>query len=469
MIRPPYRGPVTLIALLSLICVVPIRVLAAGPDLENTSLINAMDLWNSVGSLQVLASTFAIIALIFAAWRYVATTALNRRLRLAQIELASLNKTLESQVLARTKQLSEEIRQREHNQTILETFFDQPQSLNLISDFDGNIIRMNQAWEQVLGHSLTELTSQRLLDLVVPDDRPNTRATFEALVQGGDIDGFENRFICADGSVATLRWSARNDPSDDLIYAFAQDITDQKSAEEALKLSACVFTATDEGIMITDADGTIMDVNQAFTDISGYDKADVVGQKATILNSGKQTPGFYASMWRALKREGVWRGEVWNRTKDGEIYPVLLTISDVTDSDGNICNYVGLFSDISKIKEYEQELKQLAQYDGLTGLPNRSLLADRLKQAMARARRHDQTIAIAFIDLDGFKAVNDTHGHAAGDQLLIEISNRLKSLLREEDTLARIGGDEFVAVVTDLKTQDDCLGTLERILDAAAT
>jgi diguanylate cyclase (GGDEF)-like protein/PAS domain S-box-containing protein len=303
---------------------------------------------------------------------------------------------------------------------------------------------------------------------VHPEDRTSTEDAFAALLAGDGIDGFENRYVCACGAAKYLRWSARSDVDRQLIYAVAQNMTDQKTAENALKLTAKVFTHSDEGIIITDINGAIVDVNEAFTDITGYERDEILGNNPSILSSGKHDADFYKTMWSKLRKDGVWQGEIWNKRKDGDVFAERLTISAIEDESGNTTNYIGLFVDITKMKAHERQLEHLARYDRLTGLPNRVLLADNMLQAMARARRHGHTLAIAFIDLDGFKAVNDTYGHAAGDELLVSVAHRLTKVLRTEDTLARIGGDEFVAIITDLPDEKSCVSTLNRILDAAS-
>ena len=177
---------------------------------------------------------------------------------------------------------------------------------------------------------------------------------------------------------------------------------------------------------------------------------------------------FYVDMWQELMDKGVWSGEVWNRRKDGEVYAQILNVSSVKDASGQISNFVALFTDITLMKEYEGQLKRIAHYDLLTNLPNRVLLADRLSQAMLHCLRHEQLLAVVFLDLDGFKSVNDTYGHDIGDELLIALSLRMKQALRGGDTLARIGGDEFVAVLTDLNNVEDCQPVLNRLLLSAS-
>ncbi len=241
-----------------------------------------------------------------------------------------------------------------------------------------------------------------------------------------------------------------------------------KQNEVNLQLAANVFTFAREGITITAADGTILDVNAAFTRITGYTRDEVLGQNPRILSSGRQGREFYVAMWHSLREKGHWYGEIWNRRKNGEVYAEMLTISAVQDAQGVTAQYVALFSDITTAKEHQKQLEHIAHYDSLTSLPNRVVLADRLHQAMSQALRRKQRLAVVFLDLDGFKAVNDKHGHETGDQLLIALADRLKQALREGDTLARLGGDEFVAVLLDLDDAADSLPMLARLLSAAA-
>ena len=247
------------------------------------------------------------------------------------------------------------------------------------------------------------------------------------------------------------------------------DIAERKQAVEKLQLAANVFTSASEGIMITNADGIIVDVNQAFSDITGYASDEAIGNKASILKSGRQPPQFYADLWRSLAVSSHWSGEIWNRRKNGEIYPEHLTISAVRDRECRTLHYVGLFLDITAQKAHQMQLEHIAHFDALTGLPNRVLLADRLHFAMTQARRRGLKLAVALIDLDGFKEVNDHHGHKAGDELLMAIAERMRNALRESDTIARIGGDEFVAVLDELHLFNDCLPKIQRLLEVCAT
>jgi diguanylate cyclase (GGDEF)-like protein/PAS domain S-box-containing protein len=238
--------------------------------------------------------------------------------------------------------------------------------------------------------------------------------------------------------------------------------------ERQLSLSASVFDNANEGIMILDPDGRIISVNHAFCRTTGYSAEAVVGREPAFLISGRHGEQFHPHIWQALRCDGHWSGEVWNRHQSGELYAVLQKMNAFYDESGNLQGYVALLSDITTLKLQQRQLEQIAHFDPLTGLPNRTLLADRLQQAMVRAERHGSTIAVLFIDLDGFKAVNDTHSHAVGDQLLVQVAQRMKRVMREEDTLARLGGDEFVAVLQDLETPDASKPVLERLLRAAA-
>jgi diguanylate cyclase (GGDEF)-like protein/PAS domain S-box-containing protein len=230
-----------------------------------------------------------------------------------------------------------------------------------------------------------------------------------------------------------------------------QEADERDRNERGLRMAAKVFENASEAIVITDTDANIIDVNQAYTVITGFEKADVLGKNPRIGQSGRHDQAFYELMWKTLLSKDQWSGEIWDRNKQGKIYPKWLTINAVKDKEDQITSYVGIFSDISRIKATEQRLEQLAFYDPLTNLPNRMLFQVRLTLEFEDARRHKKQIAVMFIDLDRFKIVNDTLGHAAGDQLLIEISRRLSECVRKSDTVSRLGGDEFTVILTDIE------------------
>ena len=244
---------------------------------------------------------------------------------------------------------------------------------------------------------------------------------------------------------------------------------EKSQADARLHLAATVFSHAREGIMIVDALDTIIDVNDMFTEITGYSREEAIGRiTRELMNSGRQGDEFYAARKQALDTTGYWSGEIWNRRKNGEVFAEMLTISTVRDAQGHTQNYVALFTDITPMKEYQRQLEHIAHFDALTSLPNRVLLADRLQQALTQSLRRGRSVAVVYLDLDGFKAVNDTHGHGLGDELLVALAQRMKGALRDGDTLARIGGDEFVAVLGDLDHVRDAEPVLERLLKAAA-
>ncbi len=257
-----------------------------------------------------------------------------------------------------------------------------------------------------------------------------------------------------------------NDEIADMANAFNNLILERTAAEGKLQLAAQVFSETHEGISITDNNGTIIDVNPAFCEITGYSHKEVVGNNHNMLSSGKQRPEFYTNMWRILKEQGYWKGEIWNRKKNGELYAELLTISSLKGKDGNVTNYVGFFSDITQSKRQQKNLELMAHYDVLTQLPNRILLIDRFTQAIAHCKRQDTSLAVCFLDLDNFKPVNDHFGHDIGDQLLVAVAERIACNIREEDTVARLGGDEFAIILSNIAEDNPCEYLLERLIRA---
>lgn len=225
-----------------------------------------------------------------------------------------------------------------------------------------------------------------------------------------------------------------------------------------------LFKKAQEGMIITDNKVRILACNGAFCRISGFTETELIGNNPSILSSGRQDKDFYKDMWLAIEENGSWEGEVWNRKKDGTFYAELLTINKINIPGSDAVHYLGMMSDITKMKEHHTSLEKLAHYDALTGLPNRYLLGDRFNQAVAKANRNHEMLAVCFLDLDDFKPVNDTYGHNIGDQLLVELADRIKSLLRQEDTISRYGGDEFVILLGEIHSRSDCDEILQKLL-----
>ncbi|MGZ8217439.1 EAL domain-containing protein [Methylomagnum sp.] len=310
------------------------------------------------------------------------------------------------------------------------------------------------------------VVGRSLDDLFPPPAAAAARASLAAVLADQAVETLEYSLADSDGVHEFEARLVKCGSAEALILI--RDITERKRAEATLRLNARVFKDTREGILITDAEGRIIDVNDAFVRVTGFTREEVLDQNPRILKSGQHGPEFYSVMWRSIHATGHWSGEVWNHRKNGELYPEWLTISAITDSRGGLSHYVGIFSDISMLKQHEKQLEHLAHYDALTGIPNRVLLADRMHQAIAHARREQKLMAVCYLDLDGFKTINDTVGHDAGDQVLIETARRFAGTIREDDTVARLGGDEFVLLLQGLVKPEDCAITLQRLLEAVA-
>ena len=352
----------------------------------------------------------------------------------------------------------------------LETIIkNEPDCIN-INDAQGVLIQINPAGlEMIEADSLEQVVGKPFLDFVALEYRSDYALLHQQVLAGKtmqmryEVVGLKGRFRWMETHSVPMQVHGES-----VLLAVTRDITERKLTEEKIQLAASVFSNSREGILITSAEGTIVDVNDAFTQITGYSREDALGRNPSMLSSDKQGKVVYDAMWHSLINTGHWFGELWNRHKNGELYAENLSISAVRDAKGVICNYVGLFSDITPTKMYAQQLEHIAHFDALTSLPNRVLLAERLQVAMAQAKRQGQQLAVAFLDLDGFKTINDNQGHEAGDQLLVALSSCMKLTLRKGDTLARWGGDEFVAVLVDLTDANDCQPLLNRLLVAAA-
>ena len=246
-------------------------------------------------------------------------------------------------------------------------------------------------------------------------------------------------------------------------WMFARWHNERKEFNSLLNLNAEVFNTTTNGVLITDPQTRIVSINKAFTDITGYSREDVLGHAPSILGSGKNDPGMYQEMWDNLQRTGAWEGEIWNRKKDGEIYPEWLHISVISSDDNEIRGYVGIFSDITEQKLTERQLFHRAHHDPLTALANRLLLDDRLKRAISQGHRTHKKIALLYLDLDRFKPINDKYGHHVGDVVLCEVARRLEASVREVDTVARVGGDEFMILLPEEESRAEAVKVAERV------
>ncbi|GAB4258905.1 MAG: hypothetical protein Kow0065_08730 [Methylomicrobium sp.] len=304
---------------------------------------------------------------------------------------------------------------------------------------------------------------------ILPEDNDSHRNAIQHSADTLTVWEHEHRIKTPNGNIKWVLGRAipqRMADGSILWNGILTDITEKKKIEESLRLSASVFAHAQENIMITDADSNIVDVNAAFTRDTGYSRDEVLGKNPRILKSGYQNGDFYRAMWQSLKASGHWTGELWNRHKSGDIYAVLLTITAVSDDRGIVTHYVGISADITHIKKHQQELENIAHHDALTGLPNRILLADRMHKAIEQSKRNKQLIALCYLDLDGFKPINDSLGHEAGDQVLIEIAKRINDTIRGGDTVARLGGDEFVILLLGLDAADEYQPILDRLLKA---
>jgi diguanylate cyclase (GGDEF)-like protein/PAS domain S-box-containing protein len=276
--------------------------------------------------------------------------------------------------------------------------------------------------------------------------------------------------VCKDGKIIWCRWI--NTPIVDSagrvqgVMCLARDISDEMQNEERLRLWGSVIQHSSEAIIICDAKQRIVQVNRAFEEITGYTEAEAIGRTPRILKSGKHDREFYRRMWREVTQRGQWRGEVWNRRKNGDLYVEWLALGAVRDDSGAIAHFVGIFSDITARKQIEERVRHLAHFDPLTDLPNRAQLVELATQTLKIARRDRRKLALLVVDLDRFKTVNDSMGHDAGDELLIRVADRLRRLVRSSDIVARLGGDEFAVLIPHLDSMHAASAVAQKVLDS---
>ncbi|WP_019868060.1 bacteriohemerythrin [Methylovulum miyakonense] len=338
------------------------------------------------------------------------------------------------------------------NESRLRAIIDnEPECIKII-DAQGYVVMMNPAGlDMIEADTLGQVIGKPVLNMIAPKYR-QAYAELQQRVLAGEAMQIQYEILGFKGACRWLETHAvpmKEANGNVMLLAVTRDISERKKAEQQLRIAAIVFESQ-EGMMVTDADNVILQVNKAFTDITGYSAEEIVGKDPRILHSGREGQEFFTAMWESVHETGAWHGEIWNRRKNGEIYPQYLTITAVKDQEGVVTHHVGTLTDITLRKSAEEKIERLAFYDPLTNLPNRRLLQDRLKSALASSFRHGRKGALLFIDLDNFKTLNDTLGHDMGDLLLQQVAERLVLCVREVDTVARLGGDEFVVMLEEL-------------------
>jgi diguanylate cyclase (GGDEF)-like protein/PAS domain S-box-containing protein len=402
-----------------------------------------------------------------------------------EIHLQRLNEDLELRVKSRTAELeaaNRELRREVQERSRIEQALRQseakfatvfrtcPEAISISTLDDGVYLEVNEAYERIFGYARAQVIGRSALDLGVWVDALERKEMVRRLRQHGRVEDFEMRIRrgghevrigCLSGEVIELDGTA-------YVVVAARDVTRQKQQEDELRLAARVFESTAEGILITDPAQRIVAVNRAFTDMTGYGEGEVRGRRPTLLGDERHDEAFFAELWNSVHHTGRWQGELWGRSKSGEVRPYLMTVSTLHDEQGVVLNYVAVMRDISNIKQSQQQLEYLANYDALTGLGNRNLFLTQLKVGIERAARHRRGLALIFIDLDNFKVINDTLGHDVGDQLLSEVARRLKACVRQEDIVCRLGGDEFTVYVEDFADPQLLVSTAQRLVQAVS-
>lgn len=385
----------------------------------------------------------------------------------AEEELRGYQTELEQRVEARTAQLNDSVQRLDDAQRI-------GHMGHWAWDIESDDIHWSAQIFRIFGHRPGAFapTYESFLAAVHPDDRALVIGRVAQAMEGINAYSVDHRIVLPDGTTRQVYEQGevtRNDTGEPIrMVGTVQDVTEAREATQQLRLAACVFEHTAEGILVTDPDGTILDINRGFSEITGYRREDVLGENPRILKSGRHEEAFYHGLWSSLLESGAWQGEIWDRKKSGEIIPVWMGIDAVKDDAGETTNYVAIFRDITEAKRGEEELWRIAHHDALCGLPNRNLMNAYLKQAMAQSKREGSEIAFLLLDLDNFKWVNDNLGHAAGDQLLLHLADALRSSVRESDIVARLAGDEFTAILSGIGERRDAEVVAEKILTTLA-
>lgn len=342
-------------------------------------------------------------------------------------------------------------------------------SIMLLIDPDsGIIVDANLAAAAYYGYPEQELRGMGLARINVQSEQEVRNEMKLALQEQRNYFVFQHRLASGDTRIVEVHSSAIEFLDKTLLFSIVFDITERKHAEDTWQLASLVYQKSSEAMSVVDAEGIILTINPAFTDITGYEHDDVVGRNITLLNSARENPEAYKALWAALDDGGRWQGELWARRKDGQDFLRWLSVSTIFNEDGSVQCRVGLFSDITRKRETDELIWRQANFDSLTGLPNRSMFHDRLQQAIMKAQRTGRQAALLFLDLDYFKEVNDTLGHSMGDKLLMEAALRVRACVRETDTVARLGGDEFTVILGDLHDASSVERAVHDILHTVA-
>ncbi len=336
-----------------------------------------------------------------------------------------------------------------------------------ILDEQGCFVRWDTLFETISGYSAGEMLGRSALDIIAEEDREAVAERIRNAFESG-VAAVDARLLNRAGQSTPYHFTGRRCQLNGRLYliGLGEDCTEQRQAESALRLYASVFEQSGEAILISDRENHILAVNAAFTAITGYELEDVRGANPRMFSSGHTPRSTYQALWAALAEEGFWQGEIWDRRKDGSIYPKWMSVSVVRDPAGQLTHYIAGFTDITERKAVEAQISHLAHHDSLTGLLNRFSLQSQLDQALSTAKREGGELAVMFIDLDRFKTINDTLGHAVGDALLVEVARRLRADVRESDIVARLGGDEFVVVLTAVEGVTGSARVAEKMVDA---
>ncbi|MDO8789157.1 MAG: EAL domain-containing protein [Sulfuritalea sp.] len=373
---------------------------------------------------------------------------------------------LEQRVVERTTEVSRQLH-------FMEQLIEAIPGPVFYKDRQGRYLGFNQRYLEFIGKPRSELIGATVYDIAPRDLADRYRAADEELFNSPGLQVYETQVQPASGERRDVLFHkatfANPDGSVGGIIGVMFDITERKRMEARMQQAATVFDSSAEGITVTAPDGSIIAVNRAFTEITGYSEQEVLGRNPRILQSDRQDKNFYREMWDTIGRSGRWQGELWNRRKDGSLVPEWLTISAVKDAAGKVMHYVGVFADITEIKRANELLNHQAHHDHLTGLPNRLLLEDRLRGALQRAQRDGAQVALLFVDLDRFKNINDSLGHHVGDRVLYEVAQRFRALTRASDTVARVGGDEFLIIVEGIHDSGMASRIADKILDDLRT